>query len=135
MRVLLALIVVPGLLACGAYRFPGESTPSFGTVAGQVLSAPCTPVVKPGYQCPGRPVANAILSFSSGSTTSTTATDSNGRYSILLATGTWKVTVKTFGRVISGPSTVTVSANTTTVANYLVDSGIRQPVPQPAPGG
>jgi hypothetical protein len=136
LRVLLAAIVVPGLLACGAYRFPGDSTPSFGTVTGQVLSTPCSPVVRPGYPCPGRPVPNTIIAFASGSNRATTATDSNGHYTVELATGSWDVTLKTFGRLISGPRTVTVSANATTVANYLVDSGIREPVPvpQPAPG-
>ena len=57
-------------------------------------------------------------------------TGSNGYYSIGLAAGTWKVTIKSFMRIISGPPTVTVTAGSAVQADYVVDSGIRVPVPQ-----
>jgi hypothetical protein len=78
----------------------------------------------------GRPVPDLEIDFTSGSTTSRTFTDSRGVYSIELNPGTWKVTLTSFMRVISGPATVTVSSGATVVANYVVDSGIRVPVPQ-----
>jgi hypothetical protein len=39
--------------------------------------------------------------------------------------------MKTYMRVISGPPAVTVAAGSTVVANYVLDSGIRVPAPQP----
>jgi len=48
--------------------------------------------------------------------------------------GKWAVAIKGYMRVISGPATVTVEAGGSVVANYVVDSGIRVPVPVPAAG-
>jgi hypothetical protein len=61
---------------------------------------------------------------------STAKTGSDGRYVIDLPVGTYRVTVKNYMRVISGPPTVTVKAGTTVVADYVLDSGIRTAVPQ-----
>ena len=130
MRYLLAVILLPGILACGAYRFPGTSSPSTGTVTGQVLSAPCSPVMRPGNPCADRPVANLTMSFSGAQgSVWTTVTDSKGDYSIQLSTGDWRVLFKTYGRILSGPPSVTVGAGATVVANYIIDSGIRMPAP------
>ena len=130
MRYLLVAILLPAVLACGAYRFPGTPSPLTGTVTGQVLSTPCSPVVRPGNPCADRPVANLTMRFSGtkGEVWSTT-TDAQGDYSIQLATGVWTVSFKTYGRILSGPTSVTVSAGETAVANYIVDSGIRMPAP------
>ena len=56
-------------------------------------------------------------------------TDSAGNYAVDLKAGKWAVTVKGYMRVISGPSTVTVEAGGSVVANYVLDSGIRLPAP------
>jgi hypothetical protein len=57
-------------------------------------------------------------------------TGSDGRYSIELPAGTYRVSVRNYMRVISGPPTVTVKAGSTVVADYVLDSGIRTAVPQ-----
>jgi hypothetical protein len=129
MRALLVLLLLVATAACGAYRFPGESPAASGTVSGHVLAAPCAPV-QPVNQpkCTGRPVAGLEIDFTGNGTTVVTHTDPNGGYSIELAAGTWKVSLKSYMRIISGPSSVTVQAGSNVVADYLVDSGMRVPV-------
>lgn len=118
--------------ACGAYHFPGESpAPAAGTVSGRVLAVPCAPVEKPGTSCAGRPVPNLEIDYFDGtSVTERTFTDAAGHYSIALKPATYAVKMKTYMRVISGPLKLEVGAGSTTVADYLLDSGIRVPVPQ-----
>jgi hypothetical protein len=116
--------------ACGAYVFPGSSQGGSGTVTGTVTAVPCAPVESSANPCMERPVPGLEIDFSNGSTTSRTVTDSKGSYSIDLNAGTWKVVFTGVMRLISGPPTVTVSSGARVVANYVVDSGIRVPVPQ-----
>ena len=127
---LLAAALVLVTAACGAYVFPGSSSSGSGTVTGTVTAVPCAPVESNANPCMGRPVAGLEIDFSNGSTTSRTVTDSEGSYTIDLDSGTWKVAFKGVMRLISGPPTVTVSSGARVVANYVVDSGIRVPVPQ-----
>ena len=132
-RVALAAVAVAALAACGPYRFPGEPQPATGTVAGQVLSWPCSPIVQPKNPCAGRPASNTTIVFTgqAGAAYSTT-TDFNGRYSLELPAGTYRVSFKPFGRIMHGPATVTVTAGAHIEADYILDSGIRVPVPAPA---
>ena len=128
--VLAALVLVTA--ACGAYRFPGGPSPSVGTVTGTVLAVPCYPVESAGIaQCAGRPVGGLEIDFSNAGENAQTATDSSGHYKAMLAAGTWTVHLGTKMRVISGPAEVTVPSGSTVTANYVIDSGIRVPVPLP----
>ena len=129
MRAVVLFLLVAATVACGAYRFPGESPSAGGTVSGHVMAVPCTPI-QPANQppCAGRPVAGLEIDFAGNGASVGTRTDSNGAYSAELAAGTWKVTFKSYMRIISGPPTVTVHAGAAVVADYLVDSGIRVPV-------
>jgi hypothetical protein len=125
-----ALIVVLLLLtaACGAYRFPGGPPPGMGTVTGMVTVMPCGPVepAQPGIApCKMKPAAGLEVDFSGDGIVTSTRTDGDGRYTIQLAEGTYKVSVKNYMRVISGPPAVTVKAGQTVVADYVLDSGIR----------
>lgn len=135
MRIALLGALVLAATACGAYRMPGDSpSPAGGTVAGHVLSVPCSPVEQAGDTCAGRAVANLTIVFTSGDVTTQAITNSQGSYSIGLAQGTWKVSFKTYMRKISGPAAVTVTPQATTVADYVFDNGIRVPAPgAPAP--
>jgi hypothetical protein len=135
MKRLIVVAALIGLTACGAYRFPGGGTTSgeTGTVTGQVLTWPCAPVENPQIACKGRPVTGLPVVFTSASGADVTAvTDAGGSYTSTLAAGTWKVSFKGYFRIISGPAEVTVVAGQTAVANYLLDSGIRVPVVNPA---
>jgi hypothetical protein len=128
---LAALLLVTG--ACGAYQFPGGSqspTPATATVSGRVLAVPCAPVQKAGDTCAGRPVANFELDYVAGTSVTKAITDTGGNYTVELAPGTYAVKMKASMRVISGPLSISVAAGTSTTINYVVDSGIRVPVPQ-----
>ena len=120
--------------ACGAYEFPvsGSSpTPNTGTVSGRVLAVPCAPVEQINSPCTGKFVAGVEIDYVSGATIAgRTVTDGKGNYSIRLDPGAYTVVFKNFMRVISGPTKITVAAGSTLVANYILDSGIRVPVPQ-----
>jgi hypothetical protein len=124
-----ALVLVTA--ACGAYHFPASSPAGTGTVSGSVLAIPCTPVEAAGQQCAGRPVPGLEIDYVNGEATAKTVTDSNGNYTVQLSAAIWMVSFKSRNRVISGPMQVTVSAGSTVSANYVVDSGIRVPLPPP----
>ena len=130
----LAVLLLLVCSACGAYQFPGEapSPPAaMGTVSGRVVAVPCAPVEQPGTSCAGRPVPNLELDYlSGGSAAARAVTDASGRYVVKLDPGAYNVRMKTYMRVISGPLNLTVAAGTNVVADYVLDSGIRVPVPQ-----
>ena len=128
MRAFLVVIVVMATAACGAYRFPGSAPGATGTVSGQVTVVPCAPIEPATQPCASRPVSGLEIDFTGDGTTVAAHTDPKGYYSVQLPAGTWKVTFKGYMRIISGPTTVTVSAGSNVVANYVVDSGIRMQV-------
>jgi hypothetical protein len=93
------------------------------------MAVPCSPIEVPNQlPCAGRPVAGLEIDFSGNGAAVSTRTDKSGAYSFELAAGTWKVSFKSFMRIISGPPTVTIKAGASVVADYLVDSGIRVPI-------
>jgi len=130
-------LAVAGLVlltaACGAYHFPGNSpspSPETAHVSGIVRSVPCAPVEQAGSTCAGRPVASLEIDYVAGNTVvSRAVTNSSGMYAVDLRTGTYEVKLVTYMRVISGPTKLTLGAGTRTVANYMLDNGIRVPVP------
>jgi len=129
-NVLLAGLVIVAA-ACGGYQFPGASpSPNIGVVGGRVMSVPCAPVEQVGSPCAGRPVGGLGIVYTSGDTVRSVVTDPQGNYAIELPPGTWKVTLKTYMRIISGPTSITVAAGSNLVADYILDNGIRAPVPQ-----
>jgi hypothetical protein len=126
---MLAVLVLV-TIACGAYRFPGGTPPATGTVMGHVIAVPCAPVEPAGKQCAGRPVAGVEIDYAKGDAAARAVTGSGGEYSVQLATGTWSVQLKTYMRIIGGPMVVKVTDGSIVNADYTLDSGIRQPVPQ-----
>ena len=134
MKQLLLGALLMATSACGAYAFPGSSpspTPSTGTVSGRVVSVPCAPVEKLGSPCPGRPVAGLEIDFICGQPSSVTkaVTDANGHYSVRVAPGSCAVKFQTYMRYVSGPLKFTVNAGDNIVADYVLDNGIRVPLP------
>ena len=128
--VFLAALVL-ATATCGAYQFPG-ATPSggTGTVSGHVTAVPCAPIEPGGGACARRLVTEVEVDFSDGGRRAAAVTDTQGAYSIELPAGTWKVTLKTYMRIVSGPTVVTVAAGSHVVADYVLDTGIRVPIPQ-----
>jgi hypothetical protein len=134
MKVVLLAALVIGVSACGSYQFGGGApspTPTLGTVSGHVVAVPCAPVEQPGNACTGRPVPNTEIDYLTGTTVEArTLTNADGTYSVALRPGAYAVRFKTYFRVVSGPLSLTVAAGSSTTANYVLDSGIRVPVPQ-----
>jgi len=129
MRAVLLSLLVLLIVACGAYRFPGQTPSGTGTVSGHVTVVPCSPVQAAKLPpCAGRPAAGLEIDFTGNGTAVGTRTDSSGAYSVELPAGTWKVGFKSYMRIISGPPTVKVQAGSGVVADYVVDSGIRVPI-------
>lgn len=130
--ILIALVL--STAACGAYRMPGESTtpsPSVGTVSGRVIAVPCAPIEPAGSVCAGRPVPGLEIDYAGGGgLVRRTATDSSGNYAIELPAGVYAVTLKTYMRVTSGALKIDVASGSAVTVNYVLDSGIRTPVPQ-----
>ena len=115
-----AMCVAPKPIACGTVE-----------PAGPVCATPypepiiCPPSGANTNSCGGPvPVPELELDFTDGSTTLSTTTDSAGNYSIELPAGTWKVTTKNFLQIVGGPTTVTITAGASIVANYTVWSRI-----------
>jgi hypothetical protein len=118
--------------ACGAYAFPGETpspTAATGTVTGHVIAIPCGPVQPADSVCAGRPVQGLEIDYA-GSQTGRTVTDSKGVYEITLKPGDYIVKLNTYMRVVKGPLKLSVTPGSTIIADYVLDSGIRVPVPQ-----
>jgi hypothetical protein len=120
--------------ACGAYAFPGAGSspsPNTGAVSGRVLAVPCAPVEQAGSICAGKPISGLELDYVVGETIAARAvTDDAGNYAVRLAPGGYVVKLAGFLRVVSGPTKIAVAAGSTTIADYIVDSGIRTAVPQ-----
>jgi len=120
--------------ACGAYQFPGGPSAGSGTVTGRVAVIPCGPVepAQPDFApCKMTPSVGVVMIFTSErGTVTSTKTGSDGRYTIELPAGDYKVSGQNYMRMISGPPIVTVKAGATLVADYVFDSGIRTGVPQ-----
>ncbi len=133
MRILVVAAVLLATAACGAYQFPGGASPSpsTGNVSGTIRAYPCAPVERIDSPCAGRPVAGLELDYLQGTTPAAKAvSDANGHYSIDLPAGSYTVKLKSYMRVMTGPSKISVAAGSSIVADYTVDSGIRVPVPQ-----
>jgi hypothetical protein len=112
------------LAACAATA----GTPAAGNVTGHVYGEPGCPVQRAESPCPPRLMSGMTLNFRSGAgSVESTKTDSNGAYSIELAPGSWKVTLvaQPSGRLLRGPTQVSVAAGKVTMADFTVDSGIR----------
>jgi hypothetical protein len=125
--VLIALVMV-ATVACGAYQFPSGGSSGTGNVSGLVVAVPCSPVEPVNERpCAGRPVAGLEIDFTGSGTTVSTLTGPKGSFTVDLAPGTWKVTLKTYMRILSGPLSVTVTSGSRVVADYLLDSGLRVP--------
>ena len=120
--------------ACGAYQFgagAASPTPTLGTVSGHVIAVPCAPVEQPGQACAGRPVANLEIDYLQGTAVEARiVTNADGTYAVALKPGAYAVRFKSYMRVVSGPLSLTVAAGSSTTANYVLDSGLRFPVPQ-----
>ena len=143
MRIALLVGLVIATAACGPYRFPGGSSDT-GNVQGQVLALGCGVPVQPDGApclatpisgCPPQPAGSQVcgeiplpgfeLAFTAGNSRLLTTTDSAGTYSIELPSGPWNVSGATIGSIVDGPQSVVVIAGESTIADYVVQTGIK----------
>jgi hypothetical protein len=127
MRRLALAALVLWLAACGGTT-PTAGGGGHGVVHGQVLAGPSCPVERASSPCPPRPVAGAVVSASTrdGSRHARTRTGTDGRFSLSLQPGTYRVVVT--GHAPAGSTdteTVTVVRGGTTSVQLMLDSGIR----------
>src|SRR5260370_31636474 len=107
MRAVLLSMLVVLTVACGAYRFPGQTPPGTGTVSGHVTAVPCSPVEAANPPpCAGRPAAGLEIDFTGSGTVVGTRTDSSGAYSVEPPARTWQVRFTRYMRVTHAPPTV-----------------------------
>ena len=122
---LLALAVLTA--ACQA---PGESDPTV-TVSGTVVSGPSCPVVTepPDPACDDRPVADAemVIVDAAGNEVSRVRTDPEGRFSIDLEAGEYRIIPQPVAGLMGTAAEVGVVVNETDVDVGLIayDTGIR----------
>lgn len=143
MRIAFLVGLVIATAACGPYRFPGGGSDT-GNVQGQVLALGCGVPVQPDGApclatpisgCPPQPAGSQVcgevplpgfeLAFTAGASRLVTKTDSAGTYSIELPSGPWNVSGATFGRIVDGPQSVVVITGESTIADYVVQTGIK----------
>jgi hypothetical protein len=133
MRIVFLAGLLLAVAACGNYRFPPPVNET-GTVHGQVTASTCTGPCPASLVCPPpasrlpcgqQPVGGLGLVFTKGNITLVAKTDPVGDYSINLPVGTWSVTAATIAHIVKGPQTVDVEAGTSTVADFVVDTGMR----------
>ena len=134
MKLVVLAAVALSMAACGAYTFGGEQpspTAALATVSGHVVAVPCRPIEQPGATCAGRPVANLEIDYLAGTTVEArSVTNADGGYAVAVRPGSYDVAFKsTVMRVISGPLKLTLQAGSSVTANYVLDSGLRVPVP------
>ena len=96
-----------------------------GTLHGQVMRGPTTPVCIVGKPCEA-PAKNVTLFFARNGKTRTTTTDDRGRYRLRLRAGTYSVhtNLRRFGRTPL-PSVVRVFAARDRRVDFEIDTGIR----------
>ena len=96
-----------------------------GTIHGHVMRTPTTPVCRTGTPC-SAPAKYVTLYFTRNGSTRAASTDARGRYSIQLPAGVYavKTNQRPFG-TIPQPRHVRVKAAQSTLANFVIDTGIR----------
>ena len=96
-----------------------------GTLHGQVMRGPVTPVCKIGRPCDA-PAAKVRLLFTRNGTTTSALTDAKGFYRVRLAAGTYAVRTDQgpFGTTPQ-PRTARVVAATVRRVDFHIDTGIR----------
>lgn len=96
-----------------------------GTIHGQVMRTPTSPVCRVGTPC-SAPAKHVTLFFMLNGSTRATSTDTHGRYSIRLPPGVYAVKTNQhpFG-TIPQPRKVRVMAGQSRRTNFAIDTGIR----------
>jgi hypothetical protein len=111
-------------------EIPGTSRTQ-GTLAGDVVAGPTCPVERAEDACPPKAVPNREVQIlnPNNAVAATAMTDSNGRFSVLLAPGVYRVIVPIMQGQVGMRQmqnvTATITAGQVTTVKIELDTGIR----------
>ena len=123
----LLVVCLEGLLGCGQVTGAGPT----GTISGEVVAGPTTPVERVGTPTATVPVTNrtVVINTQDGSEAARTTTDAQGHFSVSVMPGDYVVQVAivpgTVGMRQQTPGDVHVTAGQTTQITIQLDTGIR----------
>jgi hypothetical protein len=119
------VLVAVTLAACGGEDAGGEDRTS--GIRGRALAGPQCPVEIEGSPCPDLPWQGTVVATDAASgEESTVTTDSEGRFELSLAPGTYEVAiVAESSPTFAKPQTVEVEEGSFTEIVVSVDTGIR----------
>jgi hypothetical protein len=125
----LTILVVSfeGMLGCGQVTGAGPT----GTISGDVVAGPTSPVERVGTPTATVPVTNraVVIKAKDGSEAAHCTTDAQGHFSVSAAPGDYEVQVAivpgTVGMRQQTPGNVHVVAGQTTLVTIELDTGIR----------
>lgn len=126
------LVVLVGVLAaCGVQTVNDGSQQNQGTLTGEVVAGPTSPVQSSSTSDPTKPVPDREVRIETvdGTLVTTATTDTQGHFSVALAPGTYVVRVKivagTIGMRQSNTPKVQIVAGQTVHVRVELDTGIR----------
>ena len=126
---MLAAAVLTAAAGCGqsAASSPTTSNPALVTVAGTVQGAPgCPGPVQLDSPCPPRPLGGSVVEAMRGLTVLASATTGvDGRFSLKLPPGTYKILALAAGALRPTPSVQVTAVASPVNVTLTVDSGIR----------
>ena len=115
--------VLIAVLAAAIVAVPAGARTEATGLRGLVTRGPITPVCKVGVSCTA-PSKHTTLTFTRNGVTKSVVTGDDGRYSILLAAGTYAVRIPT-AKFSYTPRTATVAPGRMSIRNFSIDTGIR----------
>jgi hypothetical protein len=121
------VVCTEGLLGCGQVTGAGPT----GTISGDVVAGPISPVERVGTPTATVPVTNraVVIKAKDGAEAARTTTDAQGHFSVSVTPGDYDVQVAivpgTVGMRQQTPGDVHVIAGQTTQITIQLDTGIR----------
>ena len=111
-------------LAAFGVAVPATAGRTSTGLRGLVTRGPITPVCRVDTPC-SAPAKHVTIVFTRNGVSKSTVTGDSGRYSILLAAGTYAVRIPAGARFGYKPRTVYVTAGRMSTRNFSIDIGIR----------
>lgn len=111
-------------LAAFAVSVPATAGTTSTGLRGLVTRGPITPVCRVDTPC-SAPAKHTTVVFTRNGVSKSAVTGDDGRYSILLAAGTYAVRIPTAAKFGFTPRTVVVTAGRMSIRNFSIDTGIR----------
>jgi hypothetical protein len=111
-------------LAAFGVAVPATAGTTSTGLRGLVTRGPITPVCRVDTPC-SAPAKHVTIVFTRNGVSKSTVTGDSGRYSILLAKGTYAVRIPAGARFGFTPRNVYVTAGRMSTRNFSIDTGLR----------